>query len=737
MKTRFAISLPLTVCLTGCLLLSAATDLAARTGRLPVEPYIWRNVEIVGGGFVSGIVFSPKQPDLIYARTDIGGAYRWNTTTKRWIPLNDANRRSDWNLYGIESIGVDPTDANRVYLAAGTYTNSWAGNGAILRSSDQGRTWQRTDLPYKLGGNEDGRSIGERLAVDPNRNSLLYFGSRHNGLWKSLDYGATWKQVTDFPVTDRTNGIGIGLVLFDKSSGASGRPTPTLYISVSAPGVNLYRSTDSGATWEAVPGQPEGLLPHHGVLDAQGTLYLTYGDGPGPNGMTDGAVWKFDTKTNAWTNITPVKPGSEGAGKFGYAGLALDAQHPGTVMVTTMDKWSTGDELYRSVDGGAHWKSLKPKAVRDSSASPFLNWGKASAEFGHWMGALASDPFHSGHVLYGTGATIWGSDDVTAADSDATTHWTVRAQGLEETAVQALISPPVGAHLLSALGDIGGFRHDDLTVSPRAGMRTNPTFNTTTGLDFAERRPDLIARVGYAGNGMRRGAYSTDGGTTWTPFGAEPEGSRGGGSIAVSANGGALIWTPNGGVPHVSHDLGAHWKPCAGLTGRPAIVADRGKPERFYACDGKAGKLALSEDGGITFAPRETNAPGGQAALYAVPGRAGDLWLPGGAGLFHSTDGGATFTRISSIASAEAIGFGKAAPGQTYPALYLTGKVGESQGVFRSDDGGANWAQINDEQHGYGTMNIIIGDPRLYGRVYLGTNGRGILYADPARTTGK
>jgi len=164
--------------------------------------YDFRNVVIGGGGgFVPGIIFSPRQADLIFARTDIGGAYRWNPATSQWVPLLDWIGPDDWNLTGVESIAADPVDPRRVYLAVGTYTNEWTSqNGAILRSFNYGQTFQRFDLPFKIGGNMPGRNMGERLAIDPNNNSILYLGARSgNGLWRSADYGQTWSKVTSFP----------------------------------------------------------------------------------------------------------------------------------------------------------------------------------------------------------------------------------------------------------------------------------------------------------------------------------------------------------------------------------------------------------------------------------------------------------------------------------------------------------------------------------------------------------
>src|SRR5688572_27394708 len=128
--------------------------------------YRFENVTIKGGGFVSGVVFGTAAPNVVYARTDVGGAYRWDIALGRWVAITDWVGANESNLMGIESIATDPTDASRVYLAAGTYIT--AGNGEILSSSDFGQTFTRHPINVRMGGNMNGRSMGERLAVDPN-----------------------------------------------------------------------------------------------------------------------------------------------------------------------------------------------------------------------------------------------------------------------------------------------------------------------------------------------------------------------------------------------------------------------------------------------------------------------------------------------------------------------------------------------------------------------------------------
>ncbi|MEU3692724.1 RICIN domain-containing protein [Streptomyces narbonensis] len=676
-------------------------------------PYTWRNAQVVGGGYVTGLVFNPREKGLLYARTDMGGAYRWDSAAEQWIPLTDWLGEKDWNLLGIDALATDPVDPDRLYLAAGTYTNEWAGNGALLRSTDRGRTFRRTDLPFKLGGNEDGRGAGERLVIDPSDNRTLLLGTRKNGLWRSTDSGVTWRQVSSFPVKDgASSGAGISFVTYGPAGGN------TVYVGVADKSTSLYRSTDGGTTWRAVPGQPTGQLPQHGVLSGDGSLYLTYTNAPGPNGVTAGSVWKHTPSGGAWKNVSPSQ------GSYGFSGLAVDPRKPSTVMVTTLDRWWPEDEIYRTADGGTTWKALADKSVRNASAAPYVG-----THTGHWMTALAIDPFDSGHVLYGTGNGIWRSKDATATDSGGTSHWTVGARGLEETALMDAIAPPGAVTVLTAMGDQGGFRHDDLTKVP-AGRLSNPMMTNSTDIDFAQANPSMMVRVGRGG--AQDGAYSTDGGTSWTGFKAEPATGAQDGRVALAADGSTIVWTQAGQAPYRSTDKGASWSEVRGLGTDAVVVADRSSARTFYSLAG--GTLHASTDGGATFTTRATNLPAGR--LTAVPGVAGDLWIAGsGKGLLHSTDGGRTFTTLTTVQSASALGFGKAAPGASYQALYLIGTVKDVTGVFRSTDKGATWLRVNDDAHQWGAIGgvgVVTGDPDTYGRVFVGTNGRGLQYGDPS-----
>jgi hypothetical protein len=738
--------------------------------------YSWRNAEIVGGGFVPGIIFNQGEPGLVYARTDIGGAYRFSRRRDRWVPLLDWVSWDQWGYTGVASLATDAVDPDRLYLAVGTYTNDWDPNpGAILRSRDRGASFKVTPLPFKLGGNMPGRGMGERLVIDPNKNSILYLAAPSGqGLWRSTNYGATWAKVDSFPNVGNfqqnpsdpsgydSDNIGVVWVAFDPRTGRRHRATQTIYVGVADPQNILYRSVDGGATWEAVAGAPTGYIPHKGVFDhVGGVLYVATSDRAGPYDGGKGDVWKLDAASGAWTRISPI-PSESADDYFGYSGLTIDRQHPNTIMVATQISWWPDVIFFRSTDAGATWTrawdwGAWPTRILkydiDITESPWLTWNavpplpELAPKLGWMTESVEIDPFDSDHLLYGTGATIYGTDNLTDWDGgvEGAVQISVRARGLEETAVLDLISPPVGAHLYSAVGDVGGFVHTDFTAPGL--MYDNPTFGSTTSMDFAGLAPNVIVRVGNPSGSSFHFGISSDSGATWTPGATEPPDVSTGGVVAVNADGTRVVWAPGppGGVGVTvswSGDGGATWTPSVGIpaltTGvTVAVESDRVDPALVYFF--AAGVFYVSTDGGATFAASAaTGLPAeGNVRFKAVPGRRGDVWLAGGKeggtyGLWRSVDAGATFTRLSNVEEADTIGFGKPARGRSYPTLFSSAQIRGVRGIFRSDDAGRRWVRINDDDHQWAwTGSAITGDPRVHGRVYVSTNGRGVIVGDP------
>lgn len=730
------------------------------------EPYEWGNVEIVGGGFVPGIVYSEAQQGLVYARTDVGGAYRRDPGSSRWVPLLDHVGWDDWGHSGVLSVAPDPSNASRVYAVVGSYTNGWdPNNGAVLRSADKGETWTKTDLPFKVGGNMPGRGMGERLTVDPNDPDTLYLGTEGgHGLWRSTNAGVTWSEVGNFPnpgnyVADPsdpndylTSNQGVLWVKYDAAGAAPGSPSRTIYVGVADKENNLYRSTDAGATWQRVAGQPTGFIPHKAVLDTEGDqFYMATSDTGGPYDGGKGDIWRMDTATGAWTRISPVPSDSSDA-YFGYSGLTIDRKDPDTIMAVSQISWFPDIQIYRSTDRGAtwspiwEWSSYPSRTLRyslDHSGAPWLDFGKQanppepSPKLGWMTESFEIDPFDSNDFLYGTGATVYGGENLTAWDTGGTVNIGVRAQGIEETAVQDLAAPPGAVDLISGMYDIGGFVHDDVTKVPSKFQYTQPYQTGVLSVDFAEKAPATMVRAGNSETSDWLGVSTSSGGSWWAA--QEPAGVTGPGTVAVNADGSRILWSPAGTGVHVSTTLGSSWTASTGVPAGARVEADRSDPQRFYAF--AAGKFYRSTNGGATFtASSATGLPTGDVNFGAVPGRAGEIFLAGsedGAayGLWRSTDGGATFTRVAGVDEADAVGFGKAAPGASHPAVFVSAKVGGVRGLFRSDDAGASWVRINDAEHQFAwTGKTITGDPDVWGRVYVGTNGRGIVIGDATGT---
>ncbi|HCS66494.1 MAG TPA: xyloglucanase [Cellvibrio sp.] len=694
--------------------------------------YNWDAVAMGGGGFVNAVIPSKTEQHLFYARTDVGGAYRWDNNRSRWVALTDWVSQEQIGFLGVESIALDSKDSAKLYMLVGiSYFNG--GKTAILKSNDYGNTFTVIDVSnqFKAHGNGMGRQTGEKLVVDPLNSEILYTGSRWNGLFKSTDAGVTWSRLSSLNVTTTPNENGISFVVLDPAS-EQGAAAKNVFVGVSrfpSVGPNFYYSADAGQSFTVVNGGPTNLMPQRAVFDARGDLLITYANGAGPHGRQDqpepmdqGQVWKYSPANQLWINITPAGFASA------FGGVTVDPNDSNHIIVSSCGTYqfqyesvfgnAWGDQVFSTRDGGKNWTNLIKNGF--SLDNQNIDWIVGHAI--HWAGSVEFDPFNTKNIYITSGNGIFKAQDVDASP----VVWSFWVKGIEETVPLDLVSIPNGP-LVSVIGDYDGFVHTDVTKY--AAIHT-PRMGTSTSVTFAYNDPQFIVRVG---NSLY---YSADTGATWNKMNFA-NGIKG--HATLTADGKTLVYSP-GSTPdnkeillsYYTKDWGQTWTVIQGLSMSGArIVADTVNSQKLYALNGN--KLMVSIDSGVSFQQMGTLPhANGSKLIRAVPGVEGGVWVAlSSNGLAQSSDSGANFTLVPGVSAAQAIGFGKAAEGSDFPAIYIWGTVNNQTGIFVSTDRGNTWTRINDSAHQYGgpgNGNFIIGDMNTFGTVYMSTAGRGIVY---------
>ena len=131
--------------------------------------------------------------------------------------------------------------------------------------------------------------------------------------------------------------------------------------------------------------------------------------------------------------------------------------------------------------------------------------------------------------------------------------------------------------------------------------------------------------------------------------------------------------------------------------------------------------------------------------LMSAPGEAANLFFTAGTTspndannpLMRSTNGGATWTAVANVFDVSCFGFGAAAPGQGYPAIYIVGYVNGVYGVWQSINNAQSWTQIGTYPNGdLDNIKTIAGDPNVYGQVYVGFQGSGYAVLEASTSAG-
>ncbi|CAG7557375.1 unnamed protein product [Fusarium equiseti] len=711
----------------------------------------WQNVKMGGGGgFSPGIEFHPNAKGVAYLRTDIGGLYRLNPDDS-WTPLtDDTGVDATWSRWGIDAMAMDPNDPNKIYTAAGLYTNSWdPNNGAIGISNDKGNTWSFTTLPFKVGGNMPGRGTGERLAVDPKNSKIIYFGARSgNGLWKSTDGGKSFSKVSSFtnvgtwiPDPSDSSGYnndihGLTFVTFDSTSSLVNGATSRIFVGVAdKKTASLYVTNDAGKTWKPVEGQPKEFMPHKGRISVkEKALYLSYSDGAGPFDGTNGSVQRYDLAANTWKDITP--PGDI---YHGFGGLALDQKKPGTLVVAALNSWYPDVQFWRSTDSGKTWSTLwnyNAQGTLDyhySISTPKAPWiyknfvSQDTKRLGWMVEALAINPFDSNHWLYATGLTVYGGHDLTKWDTEHKVTIESLADGIEEFAVLDVKSAPGGSDLLAAVGDDSGFTFANkaaLNKSPQSAW-DNPMFTTSVSVDYAGNKVGNVVRAGNTDGEAPMAALSTDGGKSWKAHSGAGAGQYGG-HIAISADGDVVLWsTEKKGVLLSKKE--ESFSSVSSLPSGSLVASDKRENEVFYGASGST--FYVSNNTASTFSKAGSlDSAKSIRDIAAHPTKAGEVYVSTDAGIFRSTNFAETFTKVgSSLTNTQQIALGKGSGSKWN--LYAFGAGSAGRRLYGSSDLGKTWKDIQGSK-GFGSIEStkLAGSGNEAGLVYVGTNGRGVFW---------
>lgn len=733
---------------------SAPAALLGAAGPSANETYSWKRVAIGGGGFIVGMAMDPAGKTFV-ARTDVFGAYIWDAKADRWQQLAtaaampEADRVQDGIAQGVYAVAVAASMPDRIYMAV---------KGTVYRSDDRGAHFvaaQSGPFPLAWDANSHWRFAGPFLVVDPANPDIVLLGTPGDGLLRSADAGRTWQRVTGVPVNkDKAPEAGVqspGTPIWFET-GPAGKSTGRIF--AFAQGIGMYVSSDHGLSF-----QPLGEAGAHPAMINRGAF------------ARNGVFFAADTESNAvwaleggrWRNL--VQEGALSA--LAYGSIAAD---PHSDRVLALDQGGNG---YLSPNGGKSWSNVTHSASVGAGDPP---WLKVADNAFFATGSVMFDPSKPDRLWVAHGVGVFHAD---ITDGDTHLAWVSQARGIEELVANDVVQTKGHAPLFAGW-DFGIHIKQDLNAystrfSPNRGFiavqqvdwtPADPSYLVTNASDTRE-------CCSEDGNAVMAG-YSTDAGNTWTKFPSlpTPPGTKADdpwrmsfGTIAVSSSDpDNIVWAPaNNRAPFFTKDRGKTWEQVIlpGAVGddygsfrnswfqRKTLTADKTTGGVFYLVhsgeepNGGLAGLWRTANGGESWervfsgeiAPRSAMA----AKLRSVPGHAGHLFFTSGVAhgetpLKYSTDGGVSWISLPNVSRVDDIGFGKAAAGAQYPAIYISGQVAGVYGVWRSVDEARTWQKLVDFPVGtLDQVTVVAADPDVFGRVYLGYKGSGWIWGEPAK----
>lgn len=336
------------------LILSLVSSLTAQ--KLPVDelskelkPMKWRSIGPFRGGrsvTASGVVGDPK---TYYMGTTGGGLWKTEDTGLTWRNISDGYFRTGT----VGAIAVSESDPNVVYVGMGEHAvrgvMTHSGDG-MYKSTDAGKTWKKIGL--------DESDHISRIHIDPKNPDVVYVGvqgtlygpSKQRGVFKSTDGGKTWKNT--LYVDEKSGAVELSMNMNNPrilyaAMWEHGR-LPWKVIS-GGPGSGLYKSTDSGETWEKLKdGLPEDM-GKMSIAVSRSNPEKVYALIESDSNSEKRGLYVSNNAGESWNQVTNDNRLVQRA--WYYIELFIDPKNENTIYVLSAP-------ALRSNDGGRTWENL-------------------------------------------------------------------------------------------------------------------------------------------------------------------------------------------------------------------------------------------------------------------------------------------------------------------------------------------------------------------------------------------
>ncbi len=348
------------------------------------------------GGAVVAIALHPTQTSIIYAGT-ANGVYKTTNAGRTWTAINNG-----LNSRQVTALVIDPSTPSTLYAA----TDDTSFDSGVYKSTNGGDSWtlRRTGMV---------NGALRCLAIDPVTPAVLYAGALGGPLYKTTDGADNWTP------------SGPGPNHFVASIAIDPHNHTRLFAAVQHSNGGVFRSVDSGATWEPIGFQDTGSAVFVGVSPITPGLVYT--------STLAGGLFKSTDNGNNWTNLQNQN-----------GQIVFDPVNASTLYFLVQN-----NGLWKSIDGGQTWVTIKGLPL------PYVY-------------ALAVDRFRPSTLYLGTGAASQTDAFVTKINSTGTAF-----------IYSTLMGQPPSSEYLSSTGAAFGIAVDAagdayITGVGRAGFPTTP-----------------------------------------------------------------------------------------------------------------------------------------------------------------------------------------------------------------------------------------------------------------------